>query len=1194
MTGKPAFTILKQLFAVYTIAALLLIPALAPLSVYAEGDNPTPEEACVNDGGFWNGNECQPIPTCDENTTYNSTTNECDPVVPETCPEGQTGTPPDCSTPQPETCPEGQTGTPPDCVTPEPETCPEGQTGTPPNCVTPDPAPEPTDACPNVNGVQTEGPCADTQCASGTAWSIEQQQCVASASQQSDPPPPPPPSDICPNIDGDQSSLPGGYILFEGLCIPEASLNVAVDSVTAGTSTNKGGFSTDGPDGKGGTVGGTIKTSNALATTTVENWLNWNNAGLDGPGWSGSSKYLVDSYNLAELDSLAEAKAETGENAARGDSGTAKVETGNAFSSANVMNVVNTNLFNSDGLVLLYNQVKGGGIDLSNPAVTSHFLKKGQGSLPTGKDEWFWVDSQSPGQAGHGTPQSNEWQGCRIVICMNSSSLTALNINDAKVKNDVVVHAKTGKNTATSTQEGDAEVYTGDAYAAANVFNMVNTNIVNSEYLFLTYNNFGDLSQSIILPSASFFEDLLAHGGYEPTWKMNSSSFTVKTANDVNFAGTTNADADTGNNTGKSSGGEIGDDGEPNTMTQLGPVPAGNGGNGGADGAGSMIYTGNAYSSANVHTDANSTLVGGASVFLFFRVWGNWTGEVKGLPNGVSWSKTVHGTGKGMYTDIVIKSNNRCDDGASGCAPVNPQTIGIYNSSHFLASSTDKALLENNVDVKAETGENVVETEQGVGLINTGDAYAAANVTNLINTDIINRNIVYGTFNIVGNWSGDISFGIGTLEEEDACPNIPGMQTSGPCEEGGGGTVEDVCPAVPGTQTEGPCANETCNTSGGIWTDSSCYIPTPSNSGDSGGNNSNNNSNNNNNNNQSSNNSNTSAGAGAGGGGGGGGGGGPVTAAKTGTSTAPALIPLRMKSATSTPVAGANPVFDPIIVVEKSVRVATTTARSIIVDYDVTVTNQKNAQKAYNAKLHDILYGPDNVVMSSRSWDLGDMEPADQVKLTYSVEFPFATTKPGLYKNVARITGQRNNPGLSKANIIAIPVAEAWGEIEFGLARVAGASCTALITTDLKTGSRGEEVRLLQVFLNTDPATRIAASGIGSPGNESTMFGALTAQAVKRFQEKYASDILHPIGLVSGTGSVYAATRAKINELNCAQKGLAPLSSAAPIPGVSTPVAPAATTPKPAAKSAPKKEESKVLTPSPSSIGKWFKGIFGN
>jgi peptidoglycan hydrolase-like protein with peptidoglycan-binding domain len=44
-------------------------------------------------------------------------------------------------------------------------------------------------------------------------------------------------------------------------------------------------------------------------------------------------------------------------------------------------------------------------------------------------------------------------------------------------------------------------------------------------------------------------------------------------------------------------------------------------------------------------------------------------------------------------------------------------------------------------------------------------------------------------------------------------------------------------------------------------------------------------------------------------------------------------------------------------------------------------------------------------------------------------------------------------------------------------------------------------------------------------------FGNLTSLAVVRFQEKYASEILAPFDLLSGTGYVGEKTRNKINEL---------------------------------------------------------------
>lgn len=52
----------------------------------------------------------------------------------------------------------------------------------------------------------------------------------------------------------------------------------------------------------------------------------------------------------------------------------------------------------------------------------------------------------------------------------------------------------------------------------------------------------------------------------------------------------------------------------------------------------------------------------------------------------------------------------------------------------------------------------------------------------------------------------------------------------------------------------------------------------------------------------------------------------------------------------------------------------------------------------------------------------------------------------------------------------------------------------------LKQGSRGKEVRVLQVYLNQN-GFKIAASGPGSPGKETETFGPATENAVKRWQK---------------------------------------------------------------------------------------------
>lgn len=87
---------------------------------------------------------------------------------------------------------------------------------------------------------------------------------------------------------------------------------------------------------------------------------------------------------------------------------------------------------------------------------------------------------------------------------------------------------------------------------------------------------------------------------------------------------------------------------------------------------------------------------------------------------------------------------------------------------------------------------------------------------------------------------------------------------------------------------------------------------------------------------------------------------------------------------------------------------------------------------------------------------------------------------------------------------------------------------TELFFRNLTIGDSGSDVVQLQVFLNQNSATKILGTGPGSPGKETTYYGALTADAVRRYQELHSQEILVPYGLKSGTGVFGAGTRALV------------------------------------------------------------------
>ena len=101
-------------------------------------------------------------------------------------------------------------------------------------------------------------------------------------------------------------------------------------------------------------------------------------------------------------------------------------------------------------------------------------------------------------------------------------------------------------------------------------------------------------------------------------------------------------------------------------------------------------------------------------------------------------------------------------------------------------------------------------------------------------------------------------------------------------------------------------------------------------------------------------------------------------------------------------------------------------------------------------------------------------------------------------------------------------------------AGVPSACAGITFTRDLAQGMSGNDVKCLQALLGVTPQTGY--------------FGPLTLEAVKKFQEKYASEILAPLGLTAGTGYVGAKTRAKLNELLTPAVTPSPSPSPSPTP----------------------------------------------
>ncbi len=88
----------------------------------------------------------------------------------------------------------------------------------------------------------------------------------------------------------------------------------------------------------------------------------------------------------------------------------------------------------------------------------------------------------------------------------------------------------------------------------------------------------------------------------------------------------------------------------------------------------------------------------------------------------------------------------------------------------------------------------------------------------------------------------------------------------------------------------------------------------------------------------------------------------------------------------------------------------------------------------------------------------------------------------------------------------------------------------ALFLKDLKLGLKDLDVMRLQKFLN-NKGFLVSKKGAGSLGYETNIFGQATRNALIKFQEANAVEILKPSNLIHGTGNFFKATRSFVNAL---------------------------------------------------------------
>ncbi len=735
----------------------------------------------------------------------------------------------------------------------------------------------------------------------------------------------------------------------------------------------------------------------------------------------------------------------------------------------------------------------------------------------------------------------------------DGTDTTVTNDNEATSTTDANVDAETGDNEATAS--GDATVNTGNAVASANVVNVINTNVFNSVGMFYFLNM---IMGNISLDMRDMFSILTGNAEVEGGCALDDDECLAKdttvTINNTNNAVVNNdvtVTANTGSNTASSENGDAsvstGDayasanvvnivntnitdtnyllltvnsfnsrsgniifpgadwfndllslrgnnpGGSQTTVTNTNNAEVNNNigavsdtGNNTASGTDETnIDTGNAVSNVNVVNKVNTNIFGNSLTFLF-KVPSSWAGQIFGLPDGMSWRKTKEGV------EIFF-------DGETATAPAG-------STDNMTVTNTNNAEVNNNVSVFALTGDNMASSESGNSSIETGDATAGANVVNVVNSNVLGRNWVLAVFNIFGNWNGNISFG-----QPDLWVGARALDSSrlraGSCfnyevtvSNLGDATANNVVLHGIYNKSQEKIDRLTERTNSDMAYDIGRIV--------SGG---------------------TSV----------------VTLPVCLTEFIPGKTDVNTTfvatededdsdDANNTEVIGVTTVetaggalrLGPAkLSITKTVDKKEITASSTVT-YEITIKN--TGDPVYNALLVDTIYDEDGNSIHEQRWGLETIRKHETIIVSYSAFFN-ENTAPGTYTNEAFISGTEGNKNYQKhlGKPVHSPVASADVEVVNNEDGNVEKACLPLLTTYIRreASNNKKEVGELQFFLKTMEGFEDV--------KETNEYDDATYNAVRKFQTKYADEILTPWGMSTPSGFVYYTTQKKINEIWC-------------------------------------------------------------
>lgn len=361
------------------------------------------------------------------------------------------------------------------------------------------------------------------------------------------------------------------------------------------------------------------------------------------------SDVTIENSNSAAVSDTAGSSATTGDNTISGSSGEATIDTGDATASGEIENEVN-----------------------SNTVVLE----------PT----------PEPSPVPESTPS------------LEGQTLSVSNTNEATVVNNADILAQTGNNIA-SENLGDVEIFTGDALALVNLLNLLNTNIVGSNFEVLFLDLLGGGSEDVNLNE--LWQQLLEMQGSSELRLVGETSSSalsilIQNLNQASLENIVNVEAKTGENSANENGGNA------------------------------AVLTGDATALANVVNFVNTNIVGSQFFLGVINILGLYGGNI-----------------------ILPRPERFNQEGLSG-----------QNGNGVIFENQNSVETSDSVTATSDSGLNEANDNFGNSLITTGDATAVANSFSLLNLNIQRNNWFFLIINNLGSWTGRL-FGWGTSSSSE-------------------------------------------------------------------------------------------------------------------------------------------------------------------------------------------------------------------------------------------------------------------------------------------------------------------------------------------------------------------------------------------------------------------------------------------